>query len=64
MFEDNRNISRDPARPDAYLNDPAVGEGSGYGPLVALVRDRGDHRRPVLLRAARRSAGGEQQSGG
>jgi hypothetical protein len=35
MFED-RDPNRDLARRDAYLNDPAVSDGSGYGPLIAL----------------------------
>ena len=37
MLDNTRDINRDPARQDAYLNDPAVGEGSGYGPIVALA---------------------------
>lgn len=37
MFDDNRDINRDLARRDAYLNDAAVNDGSGHGPLIALV---------------------------
>ena len=36
MFDD-RDPNRDLARRDAYLNDPAVSEGGGYAPLVALA---------------------------
>lgn len=36
MLDDNRGINPDLAKRDEYLNNPAVGEGSGYGPLVAL----------------------------
>jgi len=37
MFDDNRDLNRDLGRRDAYLDDPAVRDGSGYGPVVALV---------------------------
>ena len=37
MFDDNRDLNRDLGRRDAYLDDPAVRDGSGYGPVIALV---------------------------
>ena len=33
---DDRDLNRDPTRGDTYLNDATVGDGSGYGPLIAL----------------------------
>jgi hypothetical protein len=36
MFDD-RDPNRDLGRRDAYLNDPAVSDGSGAAPLVALA---------------------------
>jgi len=36
MFDD-RDPNRDLARRDAYLNDPAVSDGSGAAPLIALA---------------------------
>ena len=36
MFDD-RDPNRDLGRRDAYLNDPAVSDGSGYAPLIALA---------------------------
>jgi hypothetical protein len=37
MFDDTRDPNRDLGRRDAYLNDPAVSDGSGYAPLIALA---------------------------
>ena len=37
MFDDTRDLNRDVGRRDAYLSDPAVSDGSGYGPLIALA---------------------------
>ena len=37
MFDDNRDLNRDLGRRDAYIDDPAVRDGSGYGPVIALV---------------------------
>ena len=37
MFDDNRDLNRDLGRRDAYLDDAAVRDGSGYGPVIALV---------------------------
>jgi hypothetical protein len=37
MFDDNRDINRDLGRHDAYLDDAALRDGSGYGPVIALV---------------------------
>ena len=37
MFDDTRDLNRDLGRRDGYLNDPAVSDGSGYGPLIALA---------------------------
>ena len=34
---DNRDLNRDLGRGDAYIDDPAVRDGSGYGPVIALV---------------------------
>ena len=36
MFDD-RDPNRDLGRRDAYLNDPAVSDGSGAAPLIALA---------------------------
>ncbi len=36
MFDD-RDPNRDLTRRDAYLNDPAIADGSGYAPLIALA---------------------------
>jgi hypothetical protein len=37
MFDDNRDLNRDLGRRDAYLDDAAIRDGSGYGPVIALV---------------------------
>jgi hypothetical protein len=37
MFDDTRDLNRDLGRRDGYLNDPAVSDGSGYAPLIALA---------------------------
>jgi len=37
MFDDTRDPNRDLGRRDAYLNDPAMSDGSGYAPLIALA---------------------------
>ena len=37
MFDDNRDLNRDLGRRDAYLDDAAVRDGSGYGPVIELV---------------------------
>jgi|GEM_PF-3382620 len=37
MLDDNRDLNRDLARRDAYIDDPVVRDGSGYGPVIALV---------------------------
>jgi hypothetical protein len=34
---DDRDLNRDLGPRDAYLDDPAVRDGSGYGPVIALV---------------------------
>ncbi len=36
MFDD-RDPNRDLGHRDAYLNDPAVSDGGGYAPLIALA---------------------------
>jgi hypothetical protein len=36
MLDDNRDLNRDLGRGDAYL-DNRVSDGSGYGPVIALV---------------------------
>jgi hypothetical protein len=37
MLDDNRDLNRDLGRNDAYLDDAAIRDGSGYGPVIALV---------------------------
>ena len=37
MFDDTRDPNRDLGRRDAYLSDPAMSDGSGYAPLIALA---------------------------
>ena len=37
MFDDTRDLNRDIARRDTYLNDAAMSDGAGYGALVALA---------------------------
>src|SRR5256885_17196306 len=37
MFDDTRDPNRDLGRRDAYLNDPAIADGSGCAPLIALA---------------------------
>lgn len=37
MFDDNRDLNRDLGRRDAYLDDAALRDGSGYAPLIALA---------------------------
>ena len=37
MFDDNRDLNRDLGRRDAYIDNAAEREGSGYGPVIALV---------------------------
>jgi hypothetical protein len=37
MLDDNRDLNSDLGRHDAYLDDAAIRDGSGYGPVIALV---------------------------
>lgn len=37
MFDENRDLNRDLERRDPMLNNAAMSDGSGYGPLIALA---------------------------
>ena len=37
MFDDNRDLNRDLGRGDAYIDNAAARDSTGYGPIVALV---------------------------